>query len=77
MTIKQPHYGDLNLLDFNYLIIKDKVFICNKDFNRFELSNKGEKMELAKKYHVELLKLDRELKTVDYGLLLKPTKKKE
>ena len=55
MKIKIPNFKEINITDYNYFVIGDKIYLLKASNNQFEVSKKGEKVLLATKYHYALL----------------------
>lgn len=71
MKIKLPNTNPFELSDCNYFIIGDKVFVCNQDRCTFKGDKSGDKIELPKKYHSEVLLNAVELEKRETGILVK------
>lgn len=57
MKIKIPNFKEIEIRDYNYFVVGDKVLICNPINNKFEISKKGDKLYLPTKHHICLLKV--------------------
>lgn len=75
MKIKIPNFKEINITDYNYFVIGDKIYLLNASNNQFEVSKKGEKVLLATKYHIELFKVKIEQIKTATGIIVKPLRK--
>lgn len=71
MKIKIPNFKEINITDYDYFVIGNKVYLLNPSNNQFEVSKKGERVVLATKYHVELFKAEITQTKTTTGILIK------